>query len=107
MLHEIFAHLADEGAARIGLGFKAVGDFKNGVVAILQLFFIDIGVVDPIDEQRAQRVVIGHIERLIMLVAKAFEEIHVDDAGAGGDDAIDHVVAQQFGIKIHAAAGAR
>ena len=103
---QILAHLADEGAAGIGLGLEAVGDFEDSVVAILQLLFIDIGVVDAVNEQRAQRVIIGHFQRLIMLVAKAFEEIHVDNAGAGGDDAVDHVVAQQFGVKVHAAAGA-
>ena len=76
------------------------------MIAILQGFFIDIGIVDAIDQQRAQRVVIRHFQCLIMLVAKAFEEIHVNDGSAGGHDAIDHVVAQQIGIEIHAAAGA-
>ena len=106
MLGQILAHLPNEGAAGITARFQRVGDLVDGVIAILQGFFIDIGIVDAIDQQRAQGVVIRHFQRLIMLVAKAFEEIHVDDGGAGGHDAIDHVVAQQIGIEIHAAAGA-
>ncbi len=106
MLGQIFAHLADEGAAAVGAGRQAVGDFVDGVVAILQRFFVDIGVVDAIDQQRAQRIVIRHFQGLIMFVAQAFEEIHVHDGGAGGDNAVDHVAAQQFGIEIHATASA-
>src|SRR5688572_31223488 len=50
------------------------------------LFRSDIGVVDPVDVQRAEGVVVGYLERLIVLVAERLEEIHVDDRRAGGDD---------------------
>src|SRR3546814_10002469 len=65
---------------------------------------VDIGVVDAIDVERAQRVVVGDFLRLIVLVAQALEEIHVDDGRAGGDNAVHHVVAHQFRIEVHAAA---
>ena len=103
-LGEPFAHLADEGAGRIGLRLEAVGDLADRVVAVLQLLFVDIGIVDAVDVERAQRVIVRNFKRLIMLVAKRFEEIHVDDGGAGGDDRVDHVGAHQLGIKVHAAA---
>ena len=105
VLDEILAHLADEGARRIGLGIERFRDLVDRVVAVLELLLVDVGVVDAVDIERAQRVVVGDLERLIVLVAQALEEIHVDDGGAGGDDHVDHVVAHQLGIEVHAAAG--
>ena len=102
---QILAHLADEFAARIGARLERLGDLEDRVVDVLELLLVDVRVVDPVDQQRAQRVVVGHFERLIMLVAEPFEEIHVDDRRAGRDHAVDHVVAQQLGIQVHAAAG--
>ena len=102
---EPLAHFPDELAARIGARLEAVGDLADGVVAILQRYFVDIGVVNAVDVERAQRVIVRNFERLIMLVAKRFEEIHVDDGGAGGDDGVDHVGLHQLGVEIHAAAG--
>jgi hypothetical protein len=93
------AHLADELAAAVRARFQAVGDLADRVIGLLQLLFIDIGVVDTIDVERAQRVVVRDFKRLIMLVAKRFEEIHVDDRGAGGDDSVHHVVAHEIGIR--------
>ena len=104
-LAQPLAHLADERAARVGLRLQAVGDLADRVVAILQLLLVDIGVVDAVDVERAQRIIVRDFIGLVVLVAKRFEEIHVDDGGAGGDDRIDHVGAHQLGIEVHAAAG--
>ncbi len=104
VLDEVLAHLADEGAAAVRLGLEAVGDLEDRVVAVLELLLVDIGVVDAVDVERAQDVVVGDFKRLIVLVAKALEEIHVDDRGAGGDDAVDHVRADELGVQVHAAA---
>jgi hypothetical protein len=87
MLGQILAHLADESARWNRPRLQLVRDLVDRVVAVLQLLFVDIGVVDAVDVERAQRVVVGHFERLVVLVAKAFEEIHVDDGRAGRDDA--------------------
>ena len=85
------AHLADEGAARIRARFQAVGDLTDGEVAILQLLFVDIGVVDAVDVERAQRIIVRDFIGLVVFVAKRFEEIHVDDRGPGSHDRVDHV----------------
>ncbi len=106
MLGQVLAHLADEGAAGIGLGLQLVGDLVDREVAVLQLLLVDVGIVDTVDVEAAQRIVVGHFQRLVVLVAKAFEEIHVDDGGASGDHAIDHVAADQFRIQVHAPARA-
>ena len=106
VLDKVLAHLADERAARIGARFQRFGDLEDRVVDVLQLLFVNVRIVDPVDQQRAERVIVRHFQRLIMLVAKTFEEIHVDDRRTGRDDAVDHVGTQQLGIKVHAPAGA-
>src|SRR5690606_33877424 len=65
----------------------------------------DIGVVDAVDVVVAQDVVVDRARSLIVLVAKGFEEIHVDDGGAGGDHGVDHVELHHVAIDVHAAAG--
>ena len=104
-LAQPLAHFADEGAAGVGARLEAVGDLADGKVAVLKLLFVDIGVVDAVDVQRAQRIIIRDFIGLVVFVAKRFEEIHVDDRGAGGDDRVDHVRLHELGIKVHAAAG--
>jgi hypothetical protein len=39
-----------------------------------------------------------------VLEAKGFEEIHVDDRGAGGDDRVDHPELHHVAVDVHAAA---
>ena len=75
------------------------------MVAILQLLLIDIGIVDAVDVERPQRIIIRNFIGLVVLVAKRFEEIHVDDRGARRDDRVDHVRADELRIEIHATAG--
>ena len=100
-----FAHFLDEFAARIGPRLEAVGNLANRVIAILKRDLVDIGIVDAVDVERAQRVVVGNFKRLIMLVTERLEEIHVDDGRASRDDGIDHVRFHQLGVQIHAPAG--
>ena len=100
------AHLADEGAAAVGLGRQAVGDFEDRVIGLLERHLVDIGIVDAIDIERAQSIVVGFVERLIMFVAERLKEIHVDDRRAGRDDAVDHVVGEQVRVEVHATARA-
>ena len=100
------AHLADELTRRIGPWLQPIGDIADGEVGFLELFLVDIGVVDAIDIERAQSIIVRNFKRLIMLVAKRFEEIHVDDGSACGDDRVDHVVGDEVGIEVHAAARA-
>jgi len=103
VLRQIRAHRADELAAGIRPRLQRLGDLEHRVIDVLEIYLVDVGVIDAIDVERAQRIVVGYLERLVMLVAQAFEEIHVHDGGAGGDHAVHHVVAHQFGIGIHAA----
>jgi len=102
---EIAAHFADEFPRGIGARLQPVGDFADGVVAGLEFFLIDVGVVDAVDVLRAQVVVVDIRRALVVAEAQGLEEVHVDDAGPGRDDGVHHVVADQVGIDLHAAAG--
>ena len=67
------------------------------LVADAQVVFADQRVVDAVDgvlaqlavEQAALELVGGDV----VPEAEGFEEVLVDDVGAGGDDRVDHVVA--------------
>ena len=52
------AHLVDELARGIGARLQRVGDLVDRVVAVLQLFLVDVGVVDAVDVEGAQVVVV-------------------------------------------------
>ncbi len=101
-----FADFMDEGARGISPRLQRIGDRPDRVIGVLQLFFINIGVVDPIDIKPAQGFIVGNFQRLIMLEAQRLKEIHVDDRGAGRHDRIDHAVFDHVAIDMHAAAGA-
>ncbi len=75
------------------------------MVAGLELFLVDIGVVDPIDVVLAQDVVVHLAGGLIVFEAQGLEEIHVDDRGAGGDDRVHHAELHHVAVHVHAAAG--
>jgi hypothetical protein len=96
---EVGAHLADELARAVGARVERVGDLLGGVVADAELFFVDEGVVDAVDHQLAQVGVAGAVLVLVagdvVLEAEGLEEVLVDDVGAGGDDGVDHVVADE------------
>ena len=99
------AHLADEGPAAEGAGLEAVSNRSDRMVAILKLLLIDIGIVDAVDVERAQRIIIRNFIGLVVFVTKRFEEIHVDDGCARCDNRVDHVRSHELGIEVHAAAG--
>ncbi len=81
----------------MGTRRQRVGDLAGRVVAGTQLVLVDQRVVDAVDVQVTQDGVVepgfepfvGHV----VAEAEPFEEILVDDVGAGADDAIDHAVA--------------
>ncbi|MNQ97090.1 hypothetical protein D3C85_1127210 [compost metagenome] len=75
------------------------------MVAGLELFLVDIGVVDPVDVVFAQDVVVHLAGGLIVLEAQGLEEIHVHDRGAGGDDGVDHAELHHVAVHMHAAPG--
>jgi hypothetical protein len=99
------AHFPDELARGIAARLQAAGDLIDGVVAGLQFFFVDVGVVDAVDVVRAQDVVVHLAGGLIVLEAQGFEEVHVDDRGAGGDHGVDHAELHHVAVDVHAAAG--
>ncbi len=96
---QVVAHLADELARAVRPGFERVDDLLGRLVADAKLFFIDEGVVDAVDHELAQgrrrRAVLVLVAGDVVLEAEGFEKVLVDDVGAGGDDGIDHVVADE------------
>ena len=99
VLREVGAHLADELARAVGAGLERVGDLVGGLVADAELFLVDEGVVDAVDHQLAQLGVACAVLVLVagdvVVEAEGFEEVLIDDVGAGGDDGVDHVVADE------------
>ena len=80
-LGEPFAHVVEELAAAVGTGLEEVGDVTGGLVASLQLFLVDEGVVDAVDVELAE-LGVGDDVLLgadVVLVAEGLEEVHVDD----------------------------
>ncbi len=98
------AHLADELARAVGFRRQFVGDGADRRVAGLKLLLVDEGVVDAVDVKLAHRLVVHERAAAIMLEAERLEEIHVHNGGAGRDNGVHHVVADQIRIKLHAAA---
>ena len=96
---KIRAHGADEFARAVRARRQRVGDLLRGFVADAELFLVDKGVVDAVDHQLAQDAVLHAGLELIAgnLVSEAerFKEILINNIGAGGDDGIHHVVANQ------------
>ena len=106
---EVGAHLADELAGAVGAGLEGVGDLVGGLVADAELFFVDEGVVDAVDHQLAE---VGVACAVLVLVAgdvvveaEGLEEVLIDDVGAGGDDGVDHVVADEVDEDLLEAGG--
>ena len=83
--------------------------FCGGLVADAELVFVDEGVVDAVDDELAElavvRAVLYCVVGDVVLEAEGFEEILVDDVGAGGDDGIDHVVADHVDEDLLEAGG--
>jgi hypothetical protein len=96
---EISPHLVDELAGAVGAGFERVGDLVDGLVADAQLVLVDEGVVDAIDgklaELAVERAVLVLVAGEVVVEAEGLEEVLIDDVGAGGDDGVDHVVADE------------
>jgi hypothetical protein len=94
MLSDLDQQLARAVRSRL----KLIEDFLRGLIADAQLILVDEGVVNAIDRVFAQLAVEHAALELIVgdPVAKAqgLEKILVDHVGAGGDDRIDHIVAQ-------------
>ena len=109
VLGEVGAHLADELAGAVGAGLEGVGDLVGGLVADAELFLVDEGVVDAVDHELAE---VGVACAVLVLVAgdvvveaEGLEEVLVDDVGAGGDDGVDHVVADEVDEDLLQAGG--
>ena len=73
---------------------------------MLQLLLVDERVVDTVDVQIAQLTVIRELRSAIMTKAESLEEVHVDHGRPGRHDDVDHVVAHEINIDLHAAGGA-
>ena len=82
-----------------------VRDLTAGRIANAQLIFIDVGVVNPIDAEATQHIVVHVDFAFVMLEAERFEEILVDDDGAGGNDRVHHVVSDKIDDHILEAGG--
>ncbi len=99
VLVKISAHGADELTRAIGTRIERVGDLLGGLVADAKLFLVDKRVVDAVDHQLAQHRVLGALlEQIVgdpVLEAERFEEVLIDNVGAGRDDGVDHVVADE------------
>ena len=107
-LGEPFANVVEELAAAVGTGLEEVGDVAGSLVASLEFFLVDEGVVDAVDVELAE-LGVGNDVFLgadVVLVAEGLEEVHVDDGGAGGDDSVDHLVAHHVDVHLHAAGSA-
>ena len=104
---EPFAQLVDKLARAVGTGLEHVGQLVGGVVAGLQLLFIDKGVVDTVDIKFTQFGVGDDIllGADIVFESQSLQEVHVDDGGTGGDHHVDHLVAHHVDIHLHAAGG--
>ena len=102
---EPFAEFVDKLARAVRTGFEHVGQFVGGVVTSLKFLFVDKGVVDTVDIKFAEFGVGDDVlfGADIVFEAEGFEEVHVDDGGAGGDDHVDHFVANHVDIDLHAA----
>ena len=79
-----------------GRGGKRIGNLARDGVANAQLIFVDVGVVDAIDREPAQDVVAHEDVAFVMLETERFEKILVDDDGAGRNDGVHHVVADEI-----------
>src|SRR5436853_3615666 len=75
--------------------FKGTGDPATGRIANPELIFIDVGVVNTIDGQPAQDFIVHEYVAFVMLESKGFEKILIDDDSAGGNDGVDHVIANE------------
>ena len=60
------------------------------------MIFVDVSVVNPVDGEPAQHVVVHVDLALVMFEAERFEEILIDNNGAGGNDRVHHVVADKL-----------
>ena len=92
---QVAPHFANELARGIRPRFEGIGDLARDGVAHPQLIFIDVSVVNAVDRELPERVVAHEDVALVVLVAEGFEEILVDDDGAGGNDRVHHVVLHQ------------
>ncbi len=106
---EVGTHLADELAGAVGAWFEGVGDLVGDFVADAEFVFVDEGVVDAVDGEFAEDGVFVAVFVLVVgdvvLESEGFEEVLVDDVGAGGDDAVDHVVADHVDEDLLEAGG--
>ena len=102
-----FADLIEELAAAVGTTLQGVSHVAGGLVAGLQFFFIDEGIVDTVDVEFTQLGVGDDILFCanVVLVAEGFEEVHVDDAGTRADHSVNHFVSNHLHIHLHAASG--
>ena len=80
-----------------GRGRQLVEDLPRRLVADAKLFLVDQRVVDAVDHEFAELAVADAALELVagdvVAEAEGFEEVLVDDVGAGGDDGVHHVVA--------------
>src|SRR6185295_15075834 len=75
---------------------KLVGNFTGGRITNTQLIFVDVGIVNAVDREPPQYIVVDIDLALVMLEPKCFEEVLIDDDGAGGNDRVYHVVPDQI-----------
>src|SRR5277367_2803402 len=91
---EVGTHGADELTRTIGARIKRIRDLFGSCIANAKLFFIDERVLDAVDHQFAEHSVFGALlEEVVgnpMLVAESFEEVLIDDVGAGRDHCVHH-----------------
>ena len=99
----------DELAGAVGAGGEGVGDLVGDLVADAELFLVDEGVVDAVDHELAEVGVAGTVLVLVagdvVVEAEGLEEVLIDDVGSGGDDGVDHVVAEEVDEDLLEAGG--
>lgn len=72
---------------------ECVRDLFDGHVAFAKLVLIDVRVVDAVDVQSLQVRVIDFAVAAVVVEPEAFEEILIDDDCTGGNNCVDHGVA--------------
>ena len=73
---------------------------------MLQLFLINIGIVDPVNINAAQPAVVNERSSLVVLVSQGFKEVHIYDRGPCGYYAIDHIEPYHVHVNLHTASRA-
>ena len=102
-----FACFPYEFTGGIGALFKTSGYFIYGIIALLEFFLVDKGVVYTVDIHGPEFRIRGILIAFIMFEPEGFEQIHVDYGGSRSYDAVDHFMSYHVYVYLHASGGTR